>query len=572
MFTACNIDNIDRILDTAENIVENQPDSALMRLGSIKPPTVKTPEQQVRHILLTLYAKDLSDEDISNDSTVIHVIDYLKREDNPKYLAFAEYYLGRIFQAQGRNEQALKLYLNAKTNADKTNEDNIKGLIQFYIGQQYYNQQKHDDAIGYFESALGYFSKSKSNHKRIIGVLNITGNCFLLKNMKNDAMTYYNKALESAITAQDSANIMQNLGFAYLNLNDCNNAKQQLFHALKLNSDSTLQSLIYLNISKAYEKENLTDSAIYFAKLSEYILTKRNGIHSLATNYKTLSRLEKQNNNYHKAFDYLQQHLNYYTQIKDENILDIQKIETKHKLEISLKKIDAMHWFYNTVIVCLCLVAGITVWLCRKRIIEKKNAELANIKTELAQARLILENTKQKLSEAKDNWANTKQELSETQNILTNTCLELNEKNAFSTLTWDIILSVYDSFDKINTDGKFRKLLNNQDEQINDTESYLKSIFYKKIKWDDICNTQKTVFDKIRELYPQFTDMEYKIISLDYLNCSNSMIAGILELEDKQVVSQNKSNIRKALKMKNRSNIALFIAEKLTPEVEKEQE
>jgi tetratricopeptide (TPR) repeat protein len=65
-------------------------------------------------------------------------------------LALSEYYPGRIYQAQGKNEQALQFYLEAEANAEKTSDYDIKGLINSCIGKQYYYQQEWDNAITNF--------------------------------------------------------------------------------------------------------------------------------------------------------------------------------------------------------------------------------------------------------------------------------------------------------------------------------------------------------------------------------------------------------------------------------------
>jgi lipoprotein NlpI len=113
MAVSCGGDSIDELLDNAENIIVQKPDAALKMLDSIKN-TIKSQEQQVRYNLLALYVKDLNDEDISNDKTIDHVIEYLDKTNNLKHRAFAEYYRGRIHQAQGKNEKAMGFYLSAE--------------------------------------------------------------------------------------------------------------------------------------------------------------------------------------------------------------------------------------------------------------------------------------------------------------------------------------------------------------------------------------------------------------------------------------------------------------------------
>jgi tetratricopeptide (TPR) repeat protein len=309
--TSCSNDNIDKTFDRVEKIVVRNPDSALILLNSIGVHPLKmTHERYAKYIVLSMYASDLTDMDILSDTSIVYARDYLKTINNPKYLAYAEYYLGRIYQAHGDGEQAMKSYLDAKKIAENVDDDNIKGLIMSRIGQLYCDLREYQDAIDNFKSALKHFNKSQDNYKRKITVLNNIGTNFVLAYTKDkairnsklidSAMIYYNEALLSARTAQDSADVIQNTGMIYLVIKEFSNAKQQLFRALKLNSDSNSQNSIYLNISTVYEVENLIDSAIHFAELSLNFV-KQNDIRSMVANYKTLSRLEEKNGNCCKA-------------------------------------------------------------------------------------------------------------------------------------------------------------------------------------------------------------------------------------------------------------------------------
>jgi hypothetical protein len=133
---SCGDDNIDTTLDRVESIVVRQPDSALILLDSIKNPYNLTNFQRARHTILTLYAKDLSFKDIALDTMIFQTIDYLKTANNPKYLAFAEYYLGRIYQSRGKNEQAMQLYMSAKTIAENSGDDNIIMYPNFWTASK----------------------------------------------------------------------------------------------------------------------------------------------------------------------------------------------------------------------------------------------------------------------------------------------------------------------------------------------------------------------------------------------------------------------------------------------------
>jgi tetratricopeptide (TPR) repeat protein len=550
---SCSDDRINKILDYAENIVVSRPDSALILLDSIKNPYNQTNFQRARHKILTLYAKDLSFKDISLDTMIFQTIDYLKTANNPKYLALAEYCLGRIYQAQDKNDRALQLYLNAKVTAESSDNDNIKGLIYFYIGQQYYIQRKYDEAIDNFKSALEYFSKSKDNYKRVMAVLNKLGSSFLIANKKDSAMTCYNEALQYAKIAQDSAGIMQNRGAAHLMLNELDNAKQQLLQSLKLNSDSTLQSQIYLNLSKVYEKERMTDSIVYFANLALQF-TKDNN-YTLANINNILSNVERERGNYEKACRYYKQYTNCiiktYNNIHKYNILET---EAKHKLNVFQNK-HATYKLRSTILYII-LLAGIILLSILSYRMKRKFAKTINA---------VLAKTQSEMKSLEESTAVTlekfNKELSETKDILKKTQFKLNEKENLTDLQLKVLNKIYDVIDSTTK----------QDIQdLKGLRTYFKAkVFDIYYKWEDIYNAEKPVFDKIQKMYPQLNKTEYKIACLDYMEYTNLMISFILSITS---IAQFKTKIRSKIGIESEGNISKFIAEKIELDTDLEPE
>jgi tetratricopeptide (TPR) repeat protein len=88
------------------------------------------------------------------------------------------------------------------------------------------------------------------------------------------------------------------MGMAYFDSKEYDKAKQYLFRALNLNSDTALIYLIHFNLGRTYERKSMVDSAIYFAELSLADFEKRKNIHSLVADYKFLSKLEEKKHNY----------------------------------------------------------------------------------------------------------------------------------------------------------------------------------------------------------------------------------------------------------------------------------
>jgi tetratricopeptide (TPR) repeat protein len=507
---SCGRNDVDKTLDCVENIVISKPDSALMLLDSIKNPYKLTNLQRARCAILALYAKDLTGADISPDTTIIDARNYLTTVNNPKYLAFAEYYLGRIYQAHGRNDQALKFYLDAKTNAGRLdNHGDIKGLIWYYIGEQYYMQRKYDNAIDNFKPALKYFDKSQGNYKRKIAVLNITGNCFFLKNMKDSAMICYNEALQSAITTQDSSIIMKNLGMVYLEINETGKAKQQLFHALNLNSDLALRSSICLNLCNAYKKEQIADSVIYFATLALQFV-KNNDDYVLANIYHILSNVENERGNYKKAYEYYRQYTDCVMRISNErhnNYNNIQVIEAKHNSDMFQRKNNNLTTQIHRIIIIAALVSVIVVIISFRFAGQKK--KVAELKEDIAEKEKEVAGLKEKI-------------------------VELEKKLS----DYDIIIG--------EKEKVFFQIMQKNIKKISKNE--LPNFC------EDINMLYNNTLDKTGT---KCSELRFKIICLTCIDFDNYDIASILNLE-KHFVEREKSEIRKILNIAARGDIKAF--------------
>jgi tetratricopeptide (TPR) repeat protein len=435
-----------------------------------------------------------------------------------------------------------------------------------------------DKAINNYKSALEYFSKSQDNYKRMISLYNKTGNGFLLLYMKNETMRnkatidsvmrYHDKALLLTKTVQDSAMVIQNTGTMYIRLNKFGKAKQQLFQALKLNSDSILQNTIYLNLSVIYEAANMIDSAIYFAKLSENFLNKQKDNNYLITTYKILSKLEKTSGNDSEALEYNEKYMKCYD-LMMKDLLDIHVLDLKYELDILREKDSVKHRFYIAFIICSWLVFTTVMFLCIKHI-RKKNSESTNNTQESSEVKNILEEVPFERDENKklvNLYHNTLKKYHKdierlASNSSFNEILNQDNKNLNEIITYLESLSVPSDHKYKFTIHNLKKIAANNEKKCTSIVKYLQSLFSKSDSWEFIYDVNKLVFDEIKELYPKLTEQEYKILCLEYLDHTNSMIASVMNLSS-NTIAQIKSNIRTKCETGERTNITKFIVKKI---------
>jgi DNA-binding CsgD family transcriptional regulator/predicted negative regulator of RcsB-dependent stress response/predicted nuclease with TOPRIM domain len=477
----------------------------------------------------------------------------------------------------------MQLYLSAQKNAESSDDNNIKGLICFYIGRLNYNQTKYDNAIYNFKLALEHFNRFQ-DYKRAIPAFTMIANTFLIQNNTDSTFIYYDKALQLAESHQDSvqqAIIRQNLGTVYWAINKPDTAIKQLYQALELNPK--LSDKIYLNLGSAYGLKGMTDSAKYFAGLSLDLLKEKNDVFSLSGNYELLSRLEEQNGNYSEALNCLHEYNKYIKQINTrKEQFNIDEIEKNYNLKLLNESRDRIQSYKITVTVMAILIFASVIFSC----IRNRKLRQSLFESENKSNSLLAENVKlqQSLSES-ENKINSllaeneklQQSLSESENKV-NSLLAENEKlqqllfefeNKFNSLLAENekltkrIIEFYkkacSSVYRIETGPKDNIEVKSKETTI--AVSRVAGIIFQKGRWDSINYLFDTLFENIREqtLKYELKDIYLKIICLIYIGFNNTEISAVVNISP-NTVQQTKAEIRKKLGMDSGAKIKDFVS------------
>lgn len=522
--------DVKKILTEADNLVETYPDRALALLESVHYPAELNQSLFADYVLLTTWAKDKAYKNIAQDTLIFQMMDYFCQKENWEKAMLASFYSGRVYQEQQNCEKALNAYLTAETFAKQITNGTQKGLIQYFIGELYYTQQLYSEAIERFISAYEYFCQSPDNYARQVLTLNIIGNSFFLAKQKESALKYFDKALKLAESRQDSYQIAltrHNLGVAYLANNESQSAKKELFHALRLVSDTCLQTKICLTLAGMYEKTVLMDSALCFSAQAVKLLELQKDETALVSAYKLLSRLEEKNGNLQKALDYHRQYLYYYDWVRD-------KIEKTNLLELQ-KKYDFE------------LVKGIN-----NRLVIQKQWILLTLCLLIMTVFLILfffyhtnRQHKNALSEAKQTTHQLKEMVNDADNTI----------HAFKKKQFDIVkkISLFEGYLREEEKEKGKEILKKVNKIIYEKDSFDWEVFYQVMN-----ELYKGYFDKIKVMFPQLIDLEYKICCLTKSGLNNTEIAIILQ-SNVNIIQIRKTFIRKKLEIPEHGDIAKFM-------------
>jgi tetratricopeptide (TPR) repeat protein len=548
--------DIEGLFREVENLVEEQPDSALNRLDAVQNPYALNKERQARYYLRLTQAKDKAFKNISNDTLIFQSKNYYQEKKDMENLTLAAFYSGRVYQSQREYEKALQAYLEAVTTSEKIDDDNLKGLITYYIGDIYYSQRSYNEAIDKFKQAQVYFSRSTENYKREIAVFNIIGNSFFIKEQRDSAFVYFDKAFRLAEIHKDTVQQMrvkQNLGVAYRTMGNFSLAKEYLLSALAFKNDEELEATIYLNLAQVYNELNLKDSVEYYAHTALAFFEKKNKASSLSNAYRLLASMAEKHKDYKQALEYHLQYSKYLADIVNENKdHNIQEVEKKYHFELLQNEKNRLRNKNQSITIFALGLSlaffALYFYFFRKNMrykatLLKRENEIAMEKTALAEAERELFSMKKLNAHFSDRENKFKNLILENLEIYKRACLL--EKNINQ--QQDKSISPKDFVRKIN------ELLYMQ----------------KELNWDklfDMLNElSNDFFKKIKEHYPQLTDLEFKIICLDMADFDNLDIALILKRE-KNTIQQGKSGIRNKLGIESRASIKIFFQNNIRPE------
>ncbi len=147
-----------QLIDLAERIVEDHPDSALNLLNSFQKGTITSTQQKARYCVIKSMAYDKCLYNIKSDSLIRFAVDYYKDRKNFAYQMKAWYYLGITQLASKDTRACIYSFSKAENAANKTSNDKYKGLISMGFATSMGINYCHSEALGYIKKAKRWFN------------------------------------------------------------------------------------------------------------------------------------------------------------------------------------------------------------------------------------------------------------------------------------------------------------------------------------------------------------------------------------------------------------------------------
>lgn len=404
-------------LEQAEKVMFDHPDSALHLLESMEIPSLQTDkENHALWCLLTSQAKVKQLMKISSDSLVRIAYDYYKPTNNARRKAMSALYMGNINYNLGHIEEAMKYYLEGKSEVENTEDYKTGYLIMSSLGKLYLYRNLTDYALESCTKAYDYAVRD-SNLRYQMGALQYLARCYCISNKLPKAIESYQRC--SAIAAELGLkntdyyyDIQHEIALVYTN-------SHKIEKSLSILQSFPIEYRPFSLIGKNYFRLGKLDSAFYY--LNKALNT--DNIYTKASVYEYLYRLSEKPkyNQYLKtycdsllfyndsiiAIDKGKQIIAYKEKYNNEKL-----ITEKQKLE--LEKANITYWWMFTVVIVLLLGILLIYIYLRKRItIQKKEEELTSLALQLHQKELEVEKNESYIVELQSQFAenNKKEEL-----------------------------------------------------------------------------------------------------------------------------------------------------------------
>ena len=120
--TACTDLKNQEVLNRAESLMEDHPDSALTILKGIEKSSLSSKEELARYGLLMSMALDKNFIDTTSFDVLQPAIDYYLEKGNPTEKLRTYYYQGRIFQNRGDRDKALNSFIKGIDVSTESND------------------------------------------------------------------------------------------------------------------------------------------------------------------------------------------------------------------------------------------------------------------------------------------------------------------------------------------------------------------------------------------------------------------------------------------------------------------
>lgn len=363
---ACN-KPIPEYISNVENIIEKEPNSALIILDSLEEQVRKEPlSTRMYYNLLVIEACDKCDISHPYDSLLPSVIRYYEKRKESDRLMKAYYFMGqRHLELKTEGDPAALLYsFRALEQSTKVKDDAFIGRIYSQIGKSFVYMNLFKEAIQQLQIAYSY-SLAGNDKRDCIDVLCDLADVYKLQNQTDSALYYYQKAYKQSKLCGDildkKVDIWQNMADTYIKTGNNDKARDILGKITNEEKDSN--KLSYNVLGNLFLHTGQEDSAVVYFERG---LENKDWTEKKYACW-NLYQIAKNDTDYERALAYLEE----YAECADSayvqsNIKSLQKMKVlydlhhteKEKEELQQENIEQRAWVICVMITMAVVIGG----------------------------------------------------------------------------------------------------------------------------------------------------------------------------------------------------------------------
>lgn len=166
---------ISELMDSAEAVMNDNPELALQYIDSIDSHSIRGRERQARYALLCSEVLYKNSIDVDTDSLIMIAVSYYSVGNHTEQLFRSFYCLGCIYNELGQLTDAAVALGQAELLADKINDGYRLGLLFTQLGNVFFNSFDFYRAEQYYRLAMDNYAKAGKDVHRMHALYDISG-------------------------------------------------------------------------------------------------------------------------------------------------------------------------------------------------------------------------------------------------------------------------------------------------------------------------------------------------------------------------------------------------------------
>lgn len=161
------------LLDSVENIMDDDAPYAGSLVKLIDPHSLKTKKLKARYALLYTAAEYKNYQPFTSDSLIMEAVNYYSQKRNIDYRFLSYYYLGCVYMELGRMKDASVAFAQAEWLVDRIDNEFWKGLLYLRLGEVFRESCDFNKSRDYYLRAEACFDSVDNERYRLHTLLKL---------------------------------------------------------------------------------------------------------------------------------------------------------------------------------------------------------------------------------------------------------------------------------------------------------------------------------------------------------------------------------------------------------------